>query len=400
MSRSKKYPGIYPQESGTYQVDAHYKKQRIRGSGFKSVREAQEYLESTRNRIRLETDHGTRRPVLFDEAAARYIEEQVERGRVSWKKDISMLRPLLSYIGQKGLHEINDALLRPFIQDRLDAGLKGKTVNSSLALVRVICNRASSEWFFENGMTWLEKSPRITLIPENDKRPPRPISWAEQKRLVALMPEHLANMVIFSLNTGVRENVICNLQWEWEARVDLGQPHPVSVFVVPRSHVKGRRSERIIVCNSVAQEVVDKQRGLHPSFVFTYPRPVAGGFIEHQGVEYINNTAWGTARKLANLDDVRVHDLRHTVGMRLRNAGVSERTQNAILWHSSREMSEHYAVAQLREIYQAVETLAEEREADETIDLHALIRSTQIKETTKKLPSFVEKKKGLKRFIA
>lgn len=400
MSRSTKYPGIYPQGGGTYQVDAHYKKQRIRGSGFKSVREAQEYLDSVRNRIRLETDHGTRRPVLFDEAAARYIEEQVERGRVSWKKDVSMLRPLLIYIGQMPLHDINDEQLKPFVQARLGAGLKGKTVNSSLALVRAICNRAESEWLFENGMTWLEKAPRITLVSESDKRPPRPISWAEQKRLLAVMPEHLANMVLFSLNTGVRENVVCNLQWDWEARVDLGLSDLVSVFVVPRTHVKGRRTERIIVCNSVAQEVVDKQRGLHPGYVFTYPRPVAGGFIEHQGVEFINNTAWENARQLVGLEDVRVHDLRHTVGMRLRNAGISERTQNAILWHSSREMSEHYAVAQLREIYQAVETLAVESEVDETIDLHALIRSTQIKETTKKLPRFTEKKKGLMRFIA
>lgn len=42
---------------------------------------------------------------------------------------------------------------------------------------------------------------------------------------------------------------------------------------------------------------------------------------EHQGVEYINNTAWENARQLVGLEEVRVHDLRHTVGMRFRNAG-------------------------------------------------------------------------------
>lgn len=400
MSRSKKHPGIYLQKNGTYQVDAHHKKQRIRASGFKSVREAQEFLDLTRTQLNLELSHGTRRPVLFDEAAARYLEEQVEKGRVSWKKDVSMIRALIPFIGDLPLHEINDEKLKPFIRARLNAGLKGKTVNHSLSIVRAICNRAVNDWFFANGMTWLDRAPRITLVSEADRRPPRPLSWAEQRRLISVMAPHLANMVLFALNTGVRENVICNLRWEWEAKVDLGLSALVSVFVVPRTYVKGRRSEKIIVCNSVAQELVDEQRGLNTKFVFTYPRPVNGGGVEHSDVRHINNTAWENARRYAGLEDLRVHDLRHTVGMRLRSAGVSERTQNEILWHSNKQMSEHYAVAQLKEIYQAVETLAYENDLEETIDLHALIRKTRIRETTKKLPSREDKKKGFMRFIA
>lgn len=395
MSRSKKYAGIYLQKSGTYQIDAHYKKHRIRASGFETQMQALEHLEQERLRIRLETGEGSRRPVLFSEAAARYVEQQAERGRVSWKKDVSMLRPLIEHIGDMPLHEINNTSLKPFIGVRLNAGLKKKTVNHSLALVRTICNRSASEWFFSNGMTWLEKAPVITLLIESDKRPPRPISWVEQERLIKALPDHMVPMVLFALNTGVRENVVCNLQWSWEAKVDLGLSNPVSVFVVPRAHVKGRRSERIIVCNSTVQSIIDEQRGLHDEYVFTYPRPIAGGYVQYDSIKFINNTAWRNARRKVGMDDVRVHDLRHTVGMRLRNAGVSERTQNAILWHSSREMSEHYAVAQLLEIYKAVETLTSKGDADETIDLHALIRKTQVKLSTKKLPS---KKKGLTRY--
>lgn len=39
----------------------------------------------------------------------------------------------------------------------------------------------------------------------------------------------------------------------------------------------------------------------------------------------MNNTAWQRARELAGLGDLHVHDLRHTVGMRLRKAGITRR---------------------------------------------------------------------------
>jgi hypothetical protein len=56
--------------------------------------------------------------------------------------------------------------------------------------------------------------------------------------------------------------------------------------------------------------------------------------------------------------------MRHTVGMRLREAGVSERTQDDILWHSGGGMTAHYSVAQVLEIRQALELIINERHAN------------------------------------
>ena len=64
------------------------------------------------------------------------------------------------------------------------------------------------------------------------------------------LPGHLARMVLFDLNTGVRDEVVCGLKWEWEIAVpELG----VSVFEIPREGVKGRKRSRVLVCNTVAQ---------------------------------------------------------------------------------------------------------------------------------------------------
>jgi integrase len=58
-----------------------------------------------------------------------------------------------------------------------------------------------------------------------------------------------------------------------------------------------------------------------------------------------------------------LHDLRHTVGMRLREAGVKDETRDAILWHNGRGMTQHYAVPQVREVLDALEFIADQQHA-------------------------------------
>lgn len=387
MGRSKKRDGITPSQSGGYEVDTSYRKRRIRGCGFESRREAEDYLTSEKQLIKAETTKGRRRPVSLDEAAARYTEEQAKATSPSLGNDISMLKPLVAMKGSLTIDQLDDESLEDFVERRRLEGRKSSTINRSLAIARAICNRAATSWKFENGLTWLDRAPKITLLDEDDKRPPRPLGWSEQPTLLAELPAHLERMVLFDLNSGVREDVVCNLQWEWEARVRLRKELTISVFVVPRDHVKGRKQERVLICNSVAQGIVDEQRGVHPDYVFTYPKPKGKGRVEHVPVQHINNTGWEKARDRAGLDDLHVHDLRHTVGMRLRNAGVSPRTQDAILWHETREMTDHYAIAQLREVYEALELIARPSDEFETLDLHALIRRTKMAQNTGKTPA-------------
>lgn len=122
----------------------------------------------------------------------------------------------------------------------------------------------------------------------------------------------------------------CGLKWEWEISIpELG----VSVSDIPRENVKGRKRGRVLVCNTVAQSIIESQRGKHPEFVFP--------FRGHR-VETMNNTAWQRARRIAGIPDLHIHDLRHTVGMRLREAGIREETIADILWHARQGMTAHY----------------------------------------------------------
>ena len=158
-------------------------------------------------------------------------------------------------------------------------------------------------------------------------------------------------MSLFVLNTGVRDDVVCNLQWDWELPIpELG----ISVFETQTVHVKGRRTSKLVVCNSVAQAVIERQRGRHPKYVFVmewHHHPLGP-------VETMHNTAWQSARTRAGLGDLHVHDLRHTVGMRLREAGVAFVTQRDVLWHSSGSITEHYTIAQILELHAALEKIS------------------------------------------
>ena len=59
------------------------------------------------------------------------------------------------------------------------------------------------------------------------------------------------------------------------------------------------------------------------------------------------NSAWKRARTRAGLPQVRVHDLKHTFGRRLRAAGVSFEDRQDLLGHRSGRITTHYSAAEL-----------------------------------------------------
>ena len=228
-------------------------------------------------------------------------------------------------------------------------------------MVRRVLNLAARLWRDEHGLTWLETPPLIQLPTAHDAREPYPLSWEEQKLLFRELPEHLRRMARFKVNTGCREQEVCGLRWEWEVdQPDLG----ASVFRIPRGTAKNGE-ERVVVLNREAAEVIVSQRGQHPRYVFTY---------KGNGVTGMYNTAWRQARKKAAENyqrvlgrpcpegflHVRVHDLKHTFGRRLRAADVSFEDRQDLLGHKSGRITTHYSAAELRNLIAAANRVCRE----------------------------------------
>lgn len=346
---AKKPPGITATKDGRWRVDKFHKGNRFQGR-FETCQAANEWLT---DQIELARQFEFRRPsYLFDKIAAKYLLEN--ENKISIQTEATLLSAVMPFIGHLKLEQIHDETLQAFIKARKLEGRKNKTVNASLSVVRHILNLAARKWRDEKGRTLLESAPLIAMLPLDDARPPRPISWAEQRGLLPLLPAHLQRMVLFNLNCGVRDDVVCNLRWEWEVYLEELK---CSVFIVPPRYVKGRKGWRPLVCNHVAQSIIEEQRGKHAEFVFTYQR---GKNLEPHAIETMNNNGWQNARKTAGLQGVRVHDLRHTAAVRLREAGIREETIADILWHSRTSMTANYSVAQVRELLDALNLIVDE----------------------------------------
>jgi len=147
------------------------------------------------------------------------------------------------------------------------------------------------------------------------------------------------------VNTGCRKQEVLQLRWNWEVQVPELK---TSVFILPviDEFQTKNGQERVVVLNSIARRVVDEQRGKHPEFVFTFRgRPTKS----------IHNWGWKLARSRANLTMVRVHDLRHTFGHRLRAAGVSNEDRPDLLGHKSDRITTHYSATDIARLVEAAE---------------------------------------------
>ncbi|TMH06354.1 MAG: hypothetical protein E6H79_06960 [Betaproteobacteria bacterium] len=108
------------------------------------------------------------------------------------------------------------------------------------------------------------------------------------------LPAHLQRMVLFAVNTGLRDSNVCGLEWSWEVFVpEVGR----SVFAIPTEAFKTKRAH-VVILNDAAWSIIQTQRGLHPTWVFRIAGIASGR---------CTTTGWQRARREAGLRSVRGH---------------------------------------------------------------------------------------------
>ncbi len=201
-------------------------------TGEIELEQAEFYLAMRIEKARRASIYGERPKRLFREAGERYVRENQHKRSIYL--DELHLKQLDSYIGDLDLRKVHIGTLQDFIDDRRAQGRKTKTINLALASVRRILNLAASEWLDEYGLTWLDRPPKITLLKVTDARKPYPLSWEEQTQLFKELPDHLARMALYKVNTGCREQEVCSLQWDWEVEVP---ELDTSVFILKKKQL-------------------------------------------------------------------------------------------------------------------------------------------------------------------
>jgi integrase len=340
----KATPGL-KKRAGIWHIDKRIGGKRVcQSCETGDLAEAERHLARLMEETRQAQVYGVRPSRTFEQASAKFVLENQHKRSI--EDDIGRLKLLMPWIGQQPLDRIHRGTLEPWIEHCRKEGLAVGTINHGLKVVRRILNLAAGEWVDDNGLTWLVAAPKIRLLPDTEKRQPHPLTWDEQARLFKELPSHLAEMALFAVNTGCRDSEICALRWEWEVKIPSLE---TSVFIIPGQYVKNA-DDRLVVLNRIATSVVEARRGKHETHVFTFRgKPIA----------HMLNSAWKRAREKADLRQVRVHDLKHTFGRRLRAAGVSFEDRQDLLGHRSGRITTHYSAAELSRLIEAANAVCD-----------------------------------------
>lgn len=272
----------------------------------------------------------------------RYL-EYVKNYKRSWKTDECLLRNhILPALGDKRLNEISRVDIIELHHGRRSAGAAPGSANRLLILLRYIFNLAI-EWEIP-GVT-SNPTAKIPLFEENNQRE-RYLSAEEARRLYNAIEQSesamLRYIVPMLILTGARKREVLNACWE---NFDLER----RLWRIPLP--KSGKARHVPLSSGVMQLL--KQVPRLPDCPFVFPNPkTSQPFVS---IFY----AWNTARKRAGLDDVRIHDLRHSFASFLINNGRSLYEVQRILGHTQIRTTQRYSHLAAETLIAAADTAVE-----------------------------------------
>jgi integrase len=300
-----------------------------RSTGTAVKHQAQEFHDKLKAEFWQQKKLGVKPVRTWQEAVVRFLQETSDKRTHQQDKD--KLVWLDQFLGHLKLTEIDSTVIDTIRQAKLVGNCKS-TVNRYLSFLRSVLNRAA-EW------EWLDKVPVIKMYKEPEGRV-RFLTVEQVQVLLGELPEHIRDMVVFSLCTGLRYSNVLKLEWD---KVDLTNKH----MRVESLHSKTRKPIAVPL-NEQALGVLNKQVGKHPERVFTKAgEPVHGA----------NGRVWRAALKRAGVVDFRWHDLRHTwASWHVQNGTRVNELQSLGGWASGR-MVERYAHLSSEHLAKAASTL-------------------------------------------
>jgi integrase len=341
----------------TWHIDKRIKRvgRLCESTGTADRDEAERYLLHRIRELRHIAIYGVRPRRKFHEAAAKYLVDFAHKSTI--RRDAAALKDLSPYIGDLWLDQINNDSFNAYRKARQDLAII--TRNAKIAVARRVLKLAAEVWCHPGtNMTWLERAPAIVAERGHRAREPYPLDASERELLFNELTPERRRIAQFAVNTGLRDQELCRLQWRWEVRIPELDTATLkrSVFVLPAER------PRVVVLNDYAQAILEQLRGQHPRYVFT-----SQGGHSRRRVKHVIASSWRSPRVRAarkyrdrfGVDSpdgfrrIRVHDLRHTFGRRLRAAGVGLEDHQDLLGHKRQEITTHYSAAEVGQLIQA-----------------------------------------------
>lgn len=323
-------------------VDVDFKhpdgrRQRVRRrSPIQSRRAAEQFEREQRNTLAaggLERKEEEQKEIprfadFADEFIDTYARVHNKHSEVISKQGI-LQRYLLPVFGRKKLDVITTRDIEKLKSKLLNIGLKAKTVNNALATMGKLLRYAEE-------VEIIEKAPRIRLL----KVPKAAFDFLTFEESRELLEASKYNsewhaMVFFALRTGVRYGELCELRWK-DIDLQRGQ------LLVSRSFTRGQVTttktgrQRQIPLSEQTVAYLTTHRHLNGELVFS----------KNDGGRHIHRRADVALKRCCRYAEMRPigwHVLRHTFASHLAMRGVSLKSIQEMLGHTTIEMTMRYA---------------------------------------------------------
>lgn len=296
---------------------AHNGRRIQRSTGTSDKAKAKEYHDKLKASLWDQARLGVKPVHTWNDAVVKWSKEASHKA--TFADSLIHVRWLDKYLNGMNLADINRDLLDEITEARKAKGVSNATVNRTLEVVRAILRKAAFEW------EWLDRVPKVRMLPE-PKRRVRFLIQDEAARLICELPAHLAAMVRFSLETGLRQRNVTHLEW---SQVDLKRRR---AWIHPDQAKAGKAIP--VPLTKAAIAVLQEQMGQHDKYVFTY---------QQRPVKQPNNWAWRKALKRAGIENFRWHDLRHTWASWHVQSGTPLHVLQELGGWSTAEMVQKYA---------------------------------------------------------
>ena len=276
-------------------------------------------------------------PLFRDFVAGRWKGVHFNRYKPSGQRTASkyLKRQLLPAFGSKPLNRIAPAHVRRWF-DRYSRTAPGGA-NRALDILDQIMNFAAA-------CSHIESNPARGV--RRNRRPAltRFLSRDEVGRLQKVLDRQTrsrdrqrADIIRLLLLTGCRRGEIMSLRWS-EVRDGM------------LALADSKTGPRTVPLGSQARAILDRQPQGGSPFVFPSP-------LNPARPRYSDNRFWYRIRREAGIEDVRLHDLRHTMASYAVMNGVPVPVVSRLLGHSSAQMTMRYAHLADRDIEAAAERI-------------------------------------------
>lgn len=317
-----------------------------RSTGTADIAEAKALEAQWRTYAYKEQHWDIKQPRAFEEVMVEYLKgSQHLRSIDTLKMQTQNLR---GFFADRVVGDLVGQDIKAYVRYRREAGRANATINRELAALSSAINYCNREWDWD-----LPNPVKGRMLQEPHHRE-RYLTRAETGRLIteARKLRHgdvLADFIELAVHTGCRRGELLGLEWN-RVMLESGK----EALTLNARHTKSGKPRQIPL-NATAVGVIRRRAAWRannaPDATWVFARPNGGP------VKSLRN-GFEKAAERAGLDDLRIHDLRHTAASWLVTDGVPLEIVKELLGHSSITMTERYAHLAPHRVREAVNLLS------------------------------------------